>query len=61
MAHALEQVHINDVNVQFTCTRCGEVIFFNKPGIGEPSPVEVSPGVWVPPDNPDQWMNPCTD
>lgn len=41
----------------FTCTGCGEVINFNKEGIGEPCATLVN-GAWVPPVDYATWMKP---
>lgn len=59
MAHTLvfSSETANDIN--FTCIICGEVIGFNKPTVGSPSPSLVN-GVWVPPSTPDEWMNATT-
>ena len=59
MAHTLQFQEETAADVIFACSICGELIGFNKPGIGEPFPILVA-GAWQPPENPDQWMSPCT-
>jgi hypothetical protein len=58
--HALTYLHETVTDAVFICSTCGEIIGFNKEGIGEPHASLVD-GVWTPPENPDQWMSPCTN
>lgn len=60
VAHTLVYVSDDSVNAIFRCSTCGEEIQFNLPGIGEPSAVP-SGDTYTTPDNPDQWMSPCTN
>lgn len=55
--HALSFTAETVTDAVFTCAGCGEVIGFNKEGIGEPHATLVA-GVWMPPGNYDTWMNP---
>ena len=56
--HDLQFESENGVNVMFCCLNCGEVISFNKPGIGVPAAVKVA-GAWNPAKDPEQWLGPC--
>lgn len=47
-------------DVIFRCRACAAVIGFNKPGVGEPSAIALKGGGWATPENPDQWMEPCS-
>jgi hypothetical protein len=42
----------------FKCIKCNAPIGFNKEGIGDPSAKFVD-GVWVAPENYNDWMSPC--
>lgn len=59
MAHDLQFVEVVGDNASFVCTTCGQPIMFNLPGVGEPAAVNTPQG-YTPPENPDQWMSPCT-
>lgn len=61
MAHTLVLDHVNTIDVRFVCQTCGQVIGFNKPGIGQPAAADLGGGSWAPPENPDFWMSPCTE
>jgi hypothetical protein len=56
--HKLNFKEIVGNDVIFECELCGNIIGFNKEGVGEPSAKEVD-GVWVHPENPEQWMGEC--
>lgn len=57
MTHQLAFDHETATDAVFACAMCGEVIGFNKQGIGEPCATQVN-GVWVPPANYNEWMKP---
>lgn len=61
MTHALVVDHVNDQDVHFVCSKCGQPIRFNKPGIGQPCAIDNGDGTWSAPDNHDQWMSPCPE
>ena len=60
MSHVLSTQSEDADNVVFTCDVCSAVIGFNKPHVGEPCPTQDLAGTWIPPENPEQWMGPCT-
>lgn len=57
--HTLIFSHETEIDAVFVCTVCGEMIGFNKSETSEPHATRVD-GVWTHPENPDQWMAPCT-
>ncbi len=57
--HALVFDHETDTDAVFRCTECGALIGFNKAETSEPRAVKVGAD-WTAPENPDQWMGPCT-
>jgi len=60
--HAYAQSGETDTDILFTCTVCGNVLGFNKPGIGLPCAVDNGDGTYSAPENADQWSNqPCTN
>lgn len=59
MKHDLVHVGENETDILFACNTCGKPIGFNRPGIGEPSPVQEN-GEWHAPDDADKYMDPCT-
>ena len=56
--HNLIYMDEDETDVNFLCSICNQPISFNKPGIGSPCPGSAA-GVWIPPENPEQWMGPC--
>jgi hypothetical protein len=47
-------------NATFKCSVCLQILQFNKPAVGSPSPVrDVTGLLWLTPDAPDQWISPC--
>ena len=59
MAHDLVFQLELEAGVVFVCTKCPASINFVLPAYGNPNPV-ASGGSWIPPENPDQYMSPCT-
>lgn len=60
MPHSFQFKHTTELDAVFECTKCGEVIGFNLPGIGEPAAIVTDTG-YTTPENPDQWSVPCTE
>jgi hypothetical protein len=60
MAHALVFTSVVGNDARFQCSVCGQIIGFNKEGIGQPYATDNGDGTWSHPDNPDQWMDICT-
>lgn len=58
--HDLVFNHETEQDAVFICTKCGSYIGFNKAEQSDPHAVIVD-GVWTHPENPDQWMSPCTN
>ena len=58
MNHNLAYTHSTETDHVFACITCGQVIGFNKAGVGEQHAEEID-GVFVAPPFPDQWMTPC--
>ena len=58
--HTLQYVGKSDTDATFECTTCATTINFNLPGVGDPCAIDLQDGTYAPPDNPDQWMSPCT-
>jgi len=56
--HNLVQFDDTGKDVVFQCTKCLQLVGFNRPEIGEPSAID-NGGIWSTPDNPTQWMSPC--
>jgi hypothetical protein len=48
----------DDVNHNFTCSKCGKKLDFNKPGIGTPNADLSGPVPQVPADA-DEYVTPC--
>lgn len=59
MAHAPTFDSETAQDAVFRCTLCGTLIGFNKAETSEPHAVKTGAD-WQPPENPDQWMGPCT-
>lgn len=61
MSHKLSFVEETAVGVLFKCAVCNAPIEFMKPGVGEPAATfDEASQTWVAPENPAQWMGPCT-
>lgn len=60
MAHQLIVEAESEQGVTFRCTTCGVVCEFVKPAYGNPNPAPDGAGGWLPPENPEMWMGPCT-
>lgn len=60
MAHVLAPESESEHGVVFRCAVCSAVCEFVKPDFGSPSPTQPPEGGWLAPENPDQWMGPCT-
>jgi hypothetical protein len=62
VTHTYQQTGETATDAVFTCVTCGNVLGFNKPGIGFPTAVPNGDGTYSTPENPDQWSNaPCTE
>lgn len=59
MTHQVVFDHETDTDAVFVCTACGQPIGFNKAVESEPRATLVD-NVWTHPENPDEWMSPCT-
>lgn len=59
MLHELVQTYVNDINVEYMCSKCGKAVAFNKAGIGDPFASDNGDGTWAHPENPEIWMGPC--
>lgn len=58
--HNFVFVSISDDDAVFICDRCQSELRFNLPGVGVPAATYNGDGTYNPPDNPDQWIVPCT-
>jgi len=57
--HAFVYDHDTTTDHVFTCTKCGAVIGFNKPGLGTPNAIDDN-GTLVAPPEAEEYVTPCT-
>lgn len=57
-SHAFEYQGEDEVNHNFTCTKCGARLDFNKPGVGTPN-ADLSGETPKPPADAENYISPC--
>lgn len=60
MQHSMVLKEETATDVLFECSNCGTLLGFNKPGIGEPVPVQTEGG-WAPPEGFESYIGPCKE
>lgn len=60
MSHVFTFEHENTIDIYFSCSICGQVLGFNKPGLGEPHAIP-NGASWDAPDDHDKYIGPCNE